>query len=137
MAKCFVDTSGWAALAGGREKLHSQAAQAFADASQRGTRLFTTNWVLVELTALLTSPLRVPKRQQLDFLDSVRSDPSITVVAIDAEIESSSWALWHARPDKEWTVVDCASFRVMDIHGIREALTADRHFEQAGFVKLL
>jgi predicted nucleic acid-binding protein len=137
MAKCFVDTSGWAALAGGRENLHSQAAQAFADMSQRGTQLITTNWVLVELTALLSSPLRIPKQQQIEFLDAVRDDPAVNVVTIDLEIEAASWVLWHGRPDKQWTLVDCASFRVMDLYGVREALTADRHFEQAGFVKLL
>ncbi len=42
-----------------------------------------------------------------------------------------------ARADKEWSLVDCASFVVMQQRGLTEALTTDRHFEQAGFVRLL
>ena len=40
-------------------------------------------------------------------------------------------------PDKEWPLTDCVSFVVMKERGITEALTGDRHFEQAGFVALL
>jgi hypothetical protein len=36
-----------------------------------------------------------------------------------------------------WGLVDCVSFVIMRSLGIREAFTADRHFEQAGFVALL
>jgi predicted nucleic acid-binding protein len=36
-----------------------------------------------------------------------------------------------------WTLTDCISFVVMKEEGIAEALTGDRHFEQAGFVALL
>jgi predicted nucleic acid-binding protein len=39
--------------------------------------------------------------------------------------------------DKEWGIVDCFSFEVMRIRGMRFALTADHHFEQAGFIALL
>lgn len=39
--------------------------------------------------------------------------------------------------DKDWSLTDCISFVVMEQHGISEALTADHHFEQAGFTVLL
>lgn len=45
--------------------------------------------------------------------------------------------LYAARLDKGWSLTDCISFVVMQQHGIREALTGDRHFAQAGFVALL
>ena len=45
--------------------------------------------------------------------------------------------LFVNRPDKEWSLTDCISFVVMREHGLTEALTADHHFEQAGFVRLL
>ena len=42
-------------------------------------------------------------------------------------------ALYRARPDKAWSLIDCISFMVMTERGITEALTGDHHFEQAGF----
>jgi hypothetical protein len=45
--------------------------------------------------------------------------------------------LYAARPDKSWSLTDCISFGVMRAMGLTEALTGDRDFEQAGFVRLL
>jgi len=39
--------------------------------------------------------------------------------------------------DKEWGITDCYSFAVMRSLGVNAALTADHHFEQAGFDALL
>ena len=46
-------------------------------------------------------------------------------------------ALYAERPDKDWSLTDCISFVVMRTMDITEALTGDRHFEQAGFTALL
>lgn len=45
--------------------------------------------------------------------------------------------LSNNRPEKEWSLTDCISFVVMKERRIKEALTGDHHFEQAGFVALL
>jgi predicted nucleic acid-binding protein len=45
--------------------------------------------------------------------------------------------MFRSRQDKEWGLVDCVSFVVMQNRGIAEALTADEHFHQAGFRSLL
>ena len=45
--------------------------------------------------------------------------------------------LYFARTDKEWSLTDCVSFEIMRMQGTAEALTADHHFEQAGFTALL
>lgn len=44
---------------------------------------------------------------------------------------------YRQRRDKEWSLTDCISFVVMQEEQLTEALTADRHFEQAGFKPLL
>jgi hypothetical protein len=46
-------------------------------------------------------------------------------------------ARFSQRPDKSWSLTDCISFVVMEERGIREALTADHHFGQAGYVPML
>ena len=45
--------------------------------------------------------------------------------------------LFRSRADKNWPLTDCVSFVVMHDHKLTEALSADRHFEQAGFKALL
>ena len=50
---------------------------------------------------------------------------------------ASAWQLGESRLDKEWTLVDCASFIIMKQRSLMAALTTDHHFEQAGFIRLL
>ena len=45
--------------------------------------------------------------------------------------------LYARHPDKEWSLTDCISFAAMEQRGLFEALTGDRHFEQAGFRAML
>jgi predicted nucleic acid-binding protein len=56
---------------------------------------------------------------------------------VDARLDAQAWQLLVDRPDKEWSLVDCASFVVMQNAKLTKALTTDPHFEQAGFVRLL
>lgn len=137
MSRPLIDTSGWAAWLDVREQRHPQAVRLVADWFTRRQPVLTTNWVLVELTALLTSPLRFTKPRQVAFLDDIRSEPLIQVVAVDAALEAEAWHLWRTRLDKDWSLTDCASFVVMRRLGLTDALTADHHFDQAGFVRLL
>jgi predicted nucleic acid-binding protein len=58
-------------------------------------------------------------------------------VHIDLTLDNQAWQLLKSRPDKEWGLVDCASFVLMQQRGIAEALTTDHNFEQAGFIRLL
>jgi len=48
-----------------------------------------------------------------------------------------SFDLFANRNDKDWGLTDCVSFVVMQDQEISMALTADRHFVQAGFEALL
>ena len=92
---------------------------------------------MIELSSTyVTSALRIPRQQQIQFLTDLRSASWVQVVLIDAALDAAAWQLWEARPDKDWGIVDCASFLVMQQRGLTEALTTDHHFEQAGFVRL-
>ncbi len=137
MTELFVDTSGWASSFDRKQTWHTQARAIIENGLQSGWRLVTTNLILVELTALLASPLHIPKPHQVKFLSDLRSDPDIEVVAVNPQLEAAAWTLWISRVDKDWSLVDCSSYLVMQSRGLSEAVTADHHFEQAGFVRLL
>jgi len=59
------------------------------------------------------------------------------LVELHSDLYEQAWKLFEDRSDKDWGIVDCISFVLMEQRGITDALTADKHFEQAGFTKLL
>jgi len=137
MNDLFADTSGWAAWLARREPFHARAVALVGQARQAGRRLVSANYVLAELVALLTSPLRLSRPRQIQLLTALRAATWVEVVHVDSALDAAAWSLWQSRPDKEWSLVDCASFLVMQQRGLPEALTTDHHFEQAGFLRLL
>ena len=52
-------------------------------------------------------------------------------------LRRAGFQLYREWEDKEWGIIDCISFIVMRERGLVAALTADRHFSQAGFRVLL
>ncbi len=97
----------------------------------------TTNYVLTELVALFTSPLRVPRTHQVTIIEGIRSAAWVEVVHVDPAHDNDAWSLLRNRLDKGWSWVDCATLVLMRQQTITDALTSDYHFEQAGFVRLL
>ena len=137
MAEVFADTSGWATYFVRTEPRHAVAAASMRQWRARGTTVITTNYVLAELIALMISPLRMPRSQQITTIDTIKTASWVEIVHIDPTLEAEAWTLWRSRVDKMWSLVDCASFIVMRQRHLREALTTDHNFEQAGFVQLL
>jgi predicted nucleic acid-binding protein len=64
-------------------------------------------------------------RRLLIRADVITPDRSLFLRALDR---------YAARPDKEYSLTDCLSMVIMEERGIREVLTNDHHFSQAGFV---
>ena len=133
----FVDTSGWACLFVNTQSCHAQADQCFRLALQQQLSIVTTNYVLAELVALLSSPLRISRSRIFEVIDAIKTVSYVQIVHIDETTDAAAWDLCKSRPDKAWSLVDCSSFVVMQQLGLKEALTTDQHFEQAGFIRLL
>lgn len=94
----------------------------------------TTAWVLTEVADALA---RDNRGAFLSLLELVRRSPLFRFIEANPEIFERGVALYGRRLDKAWSLTDCISFVVMGDEGLTEALTGDRHFEQAGFVALL
>jgi uncharacterized protein len=56
------------------------------------------------------------------------------VLASDRRLFTAGLERYAARPDKEYSLVDCMSMLIMEERGIQHVLTNDHHFTQAGFV---
>ena len=128
----FVDTSYFLALVNRRDKYHEAAKTA---AVVVAPPYVTSEAVLFELGNALARP---PHRQLgIQSLRQIRSDNKIEIVHIDPDLLAETITFYRARPDKGWGLTDCSSFVIMRRRGIFEALTTDKHFEQAGFVTVI
>jgi len=128
----FLDTSGLLCYLHVREADHPEAVRQMARAPFR----LTHNYVLAELVALALVR-GIPREPLLNFLTDVLGDLAVEVVFVDRNLYSAAVDLLRNRPDKLWSLCDAVSFVLMAERGIREALTTDHHFEQAGFARLL
>ena len=73
----------------------------------------------------------------IQALHEIRTDPAIHIVTIDPALFAAAVDLFQQRTDQSWGLTDCTSFVIMGRLGLTRALTIDRHFEQAGFERLL
>ena len=137
MTEAFVDTSGWANYYLRRQPYHRQAVDFVNNWQRSSGEVVTTNYVVAELASLLTSPLKVERNLQIRIIEALRSSAWITIVHVDSALDADAWGFFRRHRDKSWSLVDCASFVVMQSRGISQALTADHHFDQAGFQCLL
>jgi predicted nucleic acid-binding protein len=68
-------------------------------------------------------------------VDGVRqSMRTFRVIPSDHALFVAGLSRYAARPDKEYSLVDCISMVLMENLGIRHVLTNDHHFTQAGFI---
>lgn len=133
MKTVFADTFYFLALLNSRDRWHARAV-AFTK-SFEGT-LITTAWVLTELgDAMSGSP-----QDRLEFIEmlvDLKKNPRIRLIPAEQKVFEEGVQLFADRSDKRWSLTDCISFVVMQQEGVSEVLSGDKHFEQAGYVRLL
>ncbi len=125
----FADTSALYALLVRTELGHAEVAAAFEGLLESGRVLVTSNYVLVETTALLQrriglAAVRDLNERILPVLSIQWVSESLHRRAVDRLVRSDRRGL---------SLVDCASFEVMEREGLREVLALDSDFADAGF----
>lgn len=131
----LLDTSGWIALLNSSDVLHDRATQVWNELLDEGAQIILTDWIVAETgNGLARSPAR---RQFPGAVQALQSSPRLALISAGTTVLYQALEVSSRRSDKAWGLVDCASFVLMQERGIQEALTVDRHFEQAGFRALL
>ena len=131
----FLDTAYAIALASATDAYHDRALTLADELEANRTQLVTTWAVLLEIGNALS---RIQYRQAaLQLLSLLQHDASVEIVPLSGPLLQRAVTLYEERPDKEWGLTDCISFLIMEERNIRDALTADEHFKQAGFRPLL
>ena len=96
----------------------------------------THSYVLAEFIPLCLSR-GLNRVKTLEFAETISKNELIKIIWINEEIHMKAFNLLKDRLDKSYSLCDAVSFIVMREHGVTEALTTDRRFEQEGFIKLL
>lgn len=131
----FVDTVAWIALVNTRDSFHEKAKRVFANLRLQKYKFVTTEFVLLEFANALSAPAF--REKAAIFIEGLRTMPEIEIAPASSQLFSTGLKLYQNRLDKEWSLVDCASFLVMKEKQTTESFTSDHHFEQAGFTILL
>lgn len=128
----FVDSNFVIAWVNENDELHPKAL-ALAELYQDEEWL-TTDCVLLEVGNSLARSFR---ERAVSIIERFLGSEGITVISLDPDLFITAFDLFRQRSDKEWGMVDCVSFVIMERFGIRDALAYDKHFPQAGFSALM
>ncbi len=128
MNSIFVDTSFVIALINESDQYHKHASR-LADQFE-GYPLVTTDAVLLEIGNALTKSF---KKEAIAIIEYFRESCEMSTIHLNPILFQRGFSLYKSYQDKSWSIVDCISFVVMRDMEIIDALTFDRHFEQAGF----
>jgi uncharacterized protein len=128
----LLDTSGLLCCFDADESRHVKAIELYAGTTFR----LSHNYVLAEFIAL-ADVRHMPRQSALGFAGEILKDADVDVVWVDRQLHDEAMKLLSAQLDKAYSLCDAVSMVLMRQRGIVDALTTDRHFEQAGFRRLL
>jgi len=132
-SRIFVDTAYILALINPRD-IHHQKALDLLPNLRIAHEVWITEAVLTEIGNALA---KVNRFGAIRFIESCYVTKNINVVSISSDLFDQAVKFYDAHKDKEWGLTDCISFIVMQEHGLMDAFTSDKHFQQAGFNALL
>jgi uncharacterized protein len=125
----FLDTSGLYAILDGDDECNAAAAEAWRSLLASDASLHTSNYVLIELEALLQ------RRLGLDAAEVLVGYivPVTNVVWIDERVHAQAMAAVLGARRRDVSLVDHPSFILMRNLGLRSVLATDRRFAEQGF----
>lgn len=135
MRRIFADTVYWVAILHKKDLLHNLAMTV--SRQRAGDILVTTEMVLTEFANYFSERGSYFRKSTGEFIQEIRNNPNIEIEPQTTLLFQRALAEYLRYTDKQWSLTDCASLLVMRNRGLVEVLTADHHFEQAGFTILL
>lgn len=126
----FVDTSAFLAIANQNDPLHQTASTAWRRLIDDQQLMITSNYVVVETTALLQRRHGIAAVRR--FVEAML--PLCVVEWVDSSVHDAAVSGVLASEGKSSpSLVDCVSFEIVRRNKIEAAFVFDRHFEDRGF----
>jgi uncharacterized protein len=135
MKKVFIDTAAWLALINIDDDFHKLAIKIRKKLQEEGYQFITSDFIFLEVADALTSPHT--RQKTINFINRFKNLPNLEVIPVSDSLFQRGWKLYCQRLDKDWGLTDCISFTIMQKQKISLAFTSDKHFQQAGFIRLL
>jgi hypothetical protein len=129
-----MDTSYILALYDKNDKYHAKANElkkSFNDSD----KFVLSDAVILEIGNGLSEPKF--RKDVISFITEIRSSTNFRIFPLSKRILQGGLNIFSSFQDKYWGLVDCISFFIMKEQNISNALTADSHFKQAGFIAQL
>lgn len=134
MTALFLDANYVIGLEVADDQHHAEARQHWTKYLESPQPLITTSYVLDEVVTFLNNKHLHSKAVSVG--SDLLTASTIQMVHVEESLFYEGWEYFEQHSDKTYSLTDCISFVLMTRLGIVEALTFERHFEQAGFVKL-
>ena len=129
----LVDSSAYLAILDQDDEHHKVAQDILAALTDAGFLLLTTNFVVAESHALILSALG--HREASEFLREIGVSRN-RVLRVQEVDEQRARGIIFRDEDKEFSMVDCISYALMERLSISYAFAFDRHFAQYGIQAL-
>ncbi len=134
MTSLFLDANYIIALEASDDQRHHDAEHHWRKLLETPLSLVTTSYVLDKIVTFLNSKRQHSKAVRVG--NNLLAASSIQMIHVDEALFYEGWRYFEQHADKTFSLTDCISFVLMRRLGITDALTFDRHFTQAGFLKL-
>ncbi|MGA2063015.1 MAG: PIN domain-containing protein [Thermoguttaceae bacterium] len=131
MQPLFLDTSYLLALELADDGNHGVAIKHWSEIVANLPPLITTSYIFSELVTFFNS--RGLHDKAIKFGRSLLRSQSVTLIHVDETLFHQGWIYFEKHRDKKYSLTDGISFLVMQKNSITDALTFDKHFDQAGF----
>lgn len=125
----FIDTSAFLAVLDADDEKHGKAKVVWKELIEGEEPLACTNYILVEILALLQHRLGISALQT--FQEDIV--PLLDIEWIDEISHRAGIVSMLAVARRKLSLVDCVSFETMHRLGIRSVFTFDKHFKEQGF----
>lgn len=125
----FIDTAAFLAVLNANDHFHLFAKQSWEEMLTSDSTLFSSNYVILETTALLQH------RFGVEAVRLFESDilPIIEIVWVEGTVHKQGMSALLAANRRNLSLVDCTSFEIMRQTGLDTVFTFDPHFREQGF----
>jgi uncharacterized protein len=122
----FIDAACLVSLINPKDSMHITAIEALTGVD--GAELHITDAVLTEVLNYYAE-----RGEYLNLVKNLMNREDLNLIYTSKYVFHLALERFEDRQDKGYSLTDCMSMVIMEMNGVQDILTSDRHFTQAGF----